>query len=149
MLSAEQTLKWLTMSTPFRFANIPKVDLCNVIVFFSWLAHFKLGGGCSRYEFYIMQYFAVLTYEWTVPSVCTSLGVGLQMLACWDCGFETHRGYVCCQCCVCRGLCDELITPPEESYGLWCVVVCDVETSWMRPLYSSCPSFCKIFWCLL
>jgi hypothetical protein len=26
-----------------------------------------------------------------------------------------------------RGLCDELITRPEESYGLWCVVVCDLE----------------------
>jgi len=31
-----------------------------------------------------------------------------------------------------RGLCDELITRPEESYRLWCVVVCDLETSWMR-----------------
>ena len=28
-----------------------------------------------------------------------------------------------------RGLCDELITRPEESYRLWCVVVCDQETS--------------------
>jgi hypothetical protein len=28
-----------------------------------------------------------------------------------------------------RGLCDELITHPEESYRLWCVVVCDLETS--------------------
>jgi len=27
-----------------------------------------------------------------------------------------------------RGLCDELITLPEESYRLWCVVVCDLET---------------------
>ena len=26
-----------------------------------------------------------------------------------------------------RGLCDELITGPEESYRLWCVVVCDLE----------------------
>ena len=26
-------------------------------------------------------------------------------------------------------LCDELITRPEESYRLWCVVVCDLETS--------------------
>ena len=26
-----------------------------------------------------------------------------------------------------RGLCDELITRPEESYRLWCVVVCDRE----------------------
>jgi len=28
-----------------------------------------------------------------------------------------------------RGLCDELFTRPEESYRLWCVVVCDLETS--------------------
>ena len=42
--------------------------------------------------------------------------------------------FVCCECCVLsgRGLCDELITHPEESYRLWCVVVCDLETSWMR-----------------
>jgi hypothetical protein len=30
------------------------------------------------------------------------------------------------------GLCDETITRPEESYRLWCVVVCDLETSWRR-----------------
>ena len=36
-----------------------------------------------------------------------------------------------CECCVLsgRGLCDELITRPEESYRLWCIVVCDLETS--------------------
>ena len=28
-----------------------------------------------------------------------------------------------------RCLCDEVITRPEESYRLWCVVVCDLETS--------------------
>jgi hypothetical protein len=28
-----------------------------------------------------------------------------------------------------RGLCDRLITRPEESYLLCCVVVCDLETS--------------------
>jgi len=41
---------------------------------------------------------------------------------------------VCCECCVLsgRGLCDELITHPEESYRLWCVVVCDLETSEWR-----------------
>ena len=33
-----------------------------------------------------------------------------------------------------RGLCDELITRPEESYRLWYVAVCDIETSGMdRP----------------
>jgi hypothetical protein len=38
------------------------------------------------------------------------------------------------ECCVLsgRGLCDELITRPEEFYRLWCVIVCDIETSWMR-----------------
>jgi len=43
--------------------------------------------------------------------------------------------FVCVCVCVCvcvfvlsgRGLCDELITRPEESYRLWCVVVCDLE----------------------
>ena len=39
--------------------------------------------------------------------------------------------YVCCEGCVLsgRGLCDELITRPEESYRLWRVVVCYPETS--------------------
>ena len=35
-----------------------------------------------------------------------------------------------------RGLCDGLITRPEESYRLWCVV-CDLETSWMRRTWPS------------
>ena len=26
-----------------------------------------------------------------------------------------------------RGLCDEMITRPEEPYRLWCFVVCDLE----------------------
>jgi hypothetical protein len=33
------------------------------------------------------------------------------------------------------GLCDELITRPEESYRLCCVVVCDLETSRIGALY--------------
>jgi hypothetical protein len=41
---------------------------------------------------------------------------------------------VCCVCCLFSGrsLCDELIIRPEESYRLWCVVVWDLETLWMR-----------------
>ena len=44
--------------------------------------------------------------------------------------------FFCCECCVLSGrvLGDELITRPEESNRLWCVVVCDLETSRMwRP----------------
>ena len=39
--------------------------------------------------------------------------------------------FVCCECCVLsdRGLCNGLITHPEDSYLVWCVVVCDLETS--------------------
>ena len=42
--------------------------------------------------------------------------------------------FFCCKCCVLsgRGLCDELISRPEEFYRLWCVAVCDLETSRMR-----------------
>ena len=34
-----------------------------------------------------------------------------------------------------RGLCDELITRPEESYRLCCDVVCDLGTSRMGAPY--------------
>jgi hypothetical protein len=42
--------------------------------------------------------------------------------------------FVCCVSCVLSGtgLCDQLITRPEESYRLWLVVVCDQENSWTR-----------------
>ena len=45
--------------------------------------------------------------------------------------------FVCCECRVLsgRGLCDELITRPEESYRLCCVVLCDLETSRMGAPY--------------
>ena len=39
-----------------------------------------------------------------------------------------HVGLLCCVLSI-RGLCDELITRLEESYRMWCVVLCDLETS--------------------
>jgi len=42
---------------------------------------------------------------------------------------------VCCECCLLsgKGFCGGMITRPE-FYHLWCVVVCDLETSRMsRP----------------
>jgi hypothetical protein len=37
--------------------------------------------------------------------------------------------FVSCECCVLlgRGLCDGLITRPENSYRLWCIVVYDLK----------------------
>ena len=39
-----------------------------------------------------------------------------------------------CECCVLsgRGICDGLITRPEESCGMWRACVCDVQTSIFR-----------------
>ena len=66
------------------------------------------------------------------PSGCAVQGICLSPLACWYCGFESHRvhGYLSVVRNVLsdRRLCDKLITHPEE----WCVVVCDLETSWVR-----------------
>jgi len=55
---------------------------------------------------------------------------------------------LCFECCVLsgRGLCDGLIIRPEESYWLWCVAVCDLETSWMRRPWPTggCWARCRI-----
>jgi len=52
---------------------------------------------------------------------------------------------VCCDCVLSgRGLCDGLITRPEESYRLWCVVVCDLETSWIRRPWQTGSCYTKL-----
>jgi len=58
-------------------------------------------------------------------------GVSLRPPACWYCGLDSRWGHACLS--VVRGLCDELITRPEESCRLWCIVVCDPETSMKKP----------------
>ena len=54
----------------------------------------------------------------------------------WDCGFESRRGdgYLSLVSVVLsgRGLCDGPITRPEESYRLWSVSECVLETWRMR-----------------
>ena len=73
-------------------------------------------------------------------SMCVGVSVWLGRGGIRVAGFGLLHGYhpnpqpFCCECCVLsgRGLCNEVITCPEESYRLWCVVVCDLETLWMR-----------------
>ena len=76
------------------------------------------------------------TYVITVLRRRNQTGRSQWPLDCWDCGFESRRGAwmsVHCECRVLSGsLCDELITHPEESYRLCCVVVCHLDTSPMR-----------------
>ena len=56
-----------------------------------------------------------------------------MMTLCWKITTWGHR-CLFLKCCVSsgRGLCDGPITRPEESYQLWCVTVCDTETSTVR-----------------
>ena len=56
--------------------------------------------------------------------------------------------FVCCECRILSGrsLCDELITRPEESYRLRCVVVCDLETSRMGAPYVYDISRLRVNW---
>jgi hypothetical protein len=59
--------------------------------------------------------------------------------------------FVCCECRVLsgRGLCDELITRSEESYRLWCVVLCDLETSRMGAPYIYDISHLRVKWLIM
>ena len=68
------------------------------------------------------------------PRVLRRRSAAARLLRLW---FRVPPGawmFVYCECCVLSGrrLCDALITRPEESYRLCCVVVCDLETSRMR-----------------
>jgi hypothetical protein len=78
----------------------------------------------SIFTMYIIG--AVLVTELLCPNCRAVKDVGIRPLACCDRGFESHRRHGCLLCVLSgRGLCDELISRPEESYRLWHVVVCD------------------------
>ena len=78
---------------------------------------------------YIYIYIYICRYEW--PRVLSRRSAAARLLRSWVRIPPGAWMFVCCECCVLsgRGLCDELITRPEESYRLWCVVVYDLETS--------------------
>jgi hypothetical protein len=44
-------------------------------------------------------------------------------------GSNPTAGMDVCLLCVVRSIFDKLITRQEESYRVWCVVECDLETS--------------------
>ena len=50
-------------------------------------------------------------------------------------GMNVCLSVVSVVCCQVELSCDELITCPGESHWLWCVVVCDLETSWTRRIW--------------
>jgi len=79
---------------------------------------------------------ATAIFSWCLPNLSRSSalflhGLPIKSLPCLPPGPWLS---VSCDGCLLSGrdLCDELITRPEESYRMWCVVVFDLETSWMR-----------------
>jgi len=70
--------------------------------------------------------------QWSRSLRCKSAATCLLIL--WVRSPPGAWMFVCYECCVLsgRGLCDELITYPEESYRMWCIIVCDLETTWIR-----------------
>ena len=81
------------------------------------------------YKVFPIQSFSCLS-QW--PRGLRRRSAAARLLRSWV--WIPPGGMDICMLCVLsgRGLCDELITRPEESYRLWCVAVCDLETSWMR-----------------
>ena len=107
-----------------------KVSWCrSTVLTFNLLAPTTVGARINPQATNVI-YIYIYIYIWSTisagerPQVAHLLRSWVQIpLVAWI--------FVCCECRVLsgRGLCDELITRPEESYRLWCVVVCDLETS--------------------
>ena len=91
----------------------------------------KMSSFIQRYE-YILKYSLQYWSQW--PPGLRRRYAAVRLLRLWVRIPPRTRMLVCCECCVLsgRGLFDELITGTGESYRLCRVVVCDLETSWMR-----------------
>ena len=79
-------------------------------------------------------YFYLAPYSSSLPRGLRRRSAADRLLRSWVRIPPGSWMFLCCEFYVLsgRGLCDELITRPVESYRLWCVVVCDLETSRMR-----------------
>ena len=90
----------------------------------------RMDGGSNSTKFEVLQgNYLGRRSQW--PRGLRRRSTAARLLRLW---VRTPLGswtFVCCECYVLsgRGFCDELITSPEESYRLWRVVVCDLETS--------------------
>jgi hypothetical protein len=116
----------------FFFAKLKKiVFLCSPIMCLSLQVRFRSIGSFPK-ELFFMRYEEICLSHW--PRVLRRRSAATRPLRSWVWIPPGTWIFVCCECCVLlgRGLCDELITRLEESYRLWCVVVCDLEISRMR-----------------
>jgi len=70
---------------------------------------------------------------------------GCSLLRLWVRILQGAGMSVCCECCVLShtGLCDGLITRREIFFRMWCVVVCDLETSRIGSPWPTGDLFCQ------
>jgi hypothetical protein len=91
-------------------------------------------------EFAACDVGAKLLYKFTIqvsrsqrPRFLRRRSTAARLLRSW---VRIQPGIDVCLLCVFvfsgGGLCDDLITRPEESYQLWRIVVCEQGTSWTR-----------------
>ena len=106
---------------------------CNRIYYSKVYGRLNMFRGAHRSSSGALTVFAASgLYTHVVTSRCQGwVGKAAHLLRSWVRIPPGTWIFVCCECRVLsgRGLCDELITRPEESYRPWCVVVCDLETS--------------------
>jgi hypothetical protein len=107
--------------------NIPEMCQCFQTKFFCSLQEGRLGHAEPNRGLHCVRYFFPPVFAYSSQHPVLIL-FNLRTIPPW--AWKS----VCCECCLLsgRGRCDELITRPEESYRIWCVVGCDLETSWMR-----------------
>ena len=135
----------LPSARPYKFGDSCPKNFCEIShleFFLTYVStHQFLLTYVSTYQFlltYVSTYQFLLTYgsrsQW--PRGLKHRFSAARLLRLWVRIPPRAWMFVRCECCVLsgRGLCDGLITRPEESYRLWRVVVCDQETSNTRRL---------------
>ena len=140
-------------TTHFIFSNFFS-KIMSFICMWSLLLFHSNNGYANAAQYYVYTYIAWLVifsyiigylcrFQW--PRGLRRRSAAARLLRSWVRIPPEAWIYVCCDCCVLsgRGLCDELITRPEESYRQWCVVVCDLENphEWggHRPHWAAAP----------
>jgi len=117
-----------TQSRRYNPPNNNTMSLNRSIVYFKWSIHCTTIFCCRLILILLWK----CRYQWPHSLRCRPSAA--RLLRSWVRFPPEAWMFVCCECCVLsgRGLCDEMITRPEESYRLWCVVLCDLEILWMR-----------------
>ena len=128
-----RTLFWQVKQRGLETGHSPK---CGVEV--NWVevltvhAFVTYTGTTSHLPVCSVTYITISRSQW--PRGLMRRSVASRLLRLWARIPPGAWMFVCCECCVLsgRGPCDELITRPEESCRLWCVVECDLKASRMR-----------------